>query len=77
MDVLVQMNSGYLNSFWNFRKAKKWVENGIVQVMGSDSHNMTSRMPDLGRTFEQYRKDIDFSLIHENSAMIFQSALNT
>lgn len=52
MHVLIQMNAEFLQGFWNRRKARRMIENGIVHVMGSDSHNMTKRPPNLGSALQ-------------------------
>lgn len=56
-DVLIQMNAEYLLGFWTRGKAKKMLRSGTVRVMGSDSHNMTTRPPVLGDAFDQLEKD--------------------
>ena len=48
MHVMVQMNAGFLQGFWNRKKAIKMLKSGMVQVMGSDSHDMVKRPPNLG-----------------------------
>ena len=48
MDVLVQMNAGYLLRFGSRRKACQLLKSGTVQLLGSDCHNMTHRPPNLG-----------------------------
>lgn len=48
MDVLVQMNAGYLLRFGSRRKARQLLKSGTVQLLGSDCHNMTTRPPNLG-----------------------------
>ncbi len=48
MDVLVQMNASYLLKFPNFR-AIKLLKNNMVHLLGSDCHNLTTRVPNLDR----------------------------
>lgn len=48
MDVMVQMNAEYILGFWTQRKAAYMLKNRVVQVLGSDSHNMEQRSPNLG-----------------------------
>lgn len=45
--ALLQMNCSYLNNFLKKRKAIKFIKKGIVFAIGSDAHNLTSRMPDF------------------------------
>lgn len=44
MDVLLQMNASYASR----GKGKKMLKNGMVDLLGSDCHNMTHRPPNLG-----------------------------
>lgn len=44
-DALIQMNGGYILN--KKRDARKRIRKGLVQVLGSDTHNMTSRRPNL------------------------------
>ena len=50
MDVMIQMNGEYILGFWTQRKAAQMLKNGFVHVLGSDSHNMDRRAPNLGET---------------------------
>jgi protein-tyrosine phosphatase len=47
-EVLLQMNVDNLLQFSMCRKAKKLLKSGMVQLLGSDCHNMTTRKPNLG-----------------------------
>ena len=77
MDVLVQMNAGYLLNFWTQRKAKHLMKSGVVQLLGSDCHNTTNRPPNLGKGYEYLCKsgmtDIAEDLIH-NSHVVLSDA---
>lgn len=53
MDVMVQMNAEYILGFWTKRKAAYMLKKGVVQVLGSDSHNMEQRSPNLGAACKQ------------------------
>lgn len=48
LDVLVQMNAGYLLRFATARKGRQLLKNGTVQLLGSDCHNITSRPQKMG-----------------------------
>lgn len=52
MHVLIQVNAEFLDGFWNRKKAKRMLENGMIHVMGSDSHNLVKRPPNLGPAFQ-------------------------
>lgn len=56
-DVLIQMNAEYLLDFWTRSKAKKLLRSRAVQILCSDSHNLTTRPPVLGKAFDQLEKD--------------------
>lgn len=55
-DVLVQMNAENLLQFSKRGKAKKMLESGMVQLLGTDCHNLTSRKPNLGPGVEYLEK---------------------
>ncbi len=55
-DVLIQMNGGYLESFWGRRKGKRYLQEGTVQLLGSDCHNLEHRSPNLGKAVESLEK---------------------
>ncbi len=53
MDVMIQMNAEYILNPKTQKKAKKLLQKGVVDLLGSDSHNMDTRMPNLGFAYEQ------------------------
>ena len=55
-DVLVQMNADELLRFGSRRQARKLLQCGVVQLLGTDCHNMTTRAPNLGPAAEYLRK---------------------
>ena len=54
--IIMQLNSGFFDNFFNRRKAFKLLENGIVRIIGSDCHNLSSRKPSLDRAFMYIQK---------------------
>jgi len=56
MDLLVQMNGEFINNIFSRKKAVNFLDNNIVQLIGSDCHNTTSRKPNLGKAYEIIRK---------------------
>lgn len=58
LDVTVQMNAEYLESLFTRGKAIKLIERGIVQILGSDCHNMTKRPPNLNKGYAYIEKKI-------------------
>ena len=51
-DVLVQMNASVLLSWRSRGEGKKLLKNGIVHLLGSDCHNMSTRQPNLGQAVD-------------------------
>ena len=47
-DVLIQMNAEAFLSWRSRGYGKAWLKNGLVHLLGSDCHNMTTRKPNLG-----------------------------
>ena len=78
LDVLVQMNAGYLLRLSTARKGRQLLKSGMVQLMGSDCHNMTSRPPKMGDAAAYLRKkgmeDSVFQM-SELSIRIFEDAM--
>ncbi|MGN0293512.1 MAG: CpsB/CapC family capsule biosynthesis tyrosine phosphatase [Lachnospiraceae bacterium] len=78
LDVMIQMNGEYILGFWTQWKAAQMLRNGIVQVLGSDTHNMAQRSPNLGETcrkLSQMRLDDVWQDIQDTSAEIFQESI--
>lgn len=77
-DVLVQMNADELLRFGSRRQARKLLQSGVVQLLGTDCHNMTTRAPNLGPAAEYLRKrSMDGVLrgIEQRSNEIFSGAV--
>lgn len=55
-DVLVQLNAGNFGSWRSARNAAKLIRNGSVQVLGTDSHNLEKRPPNMKLAIEGLRK---------------------
>ncbi len=55
-EILVQMNGGLLDSFLGRRRAKRLIESGTVQLLGSDCHNLEHRAPNLGKAAASLEK---------------------
>lgn len=55
MNLLIQMNAEYCLDPKTARKARKLIEDGIVQVLGSDSHNPDRRPPNLGPAVQKLK----------------------
>ena len=48
MGIPIQCNAEYLLNPKTSRKALKFFEKGVVQFLGSDAHNMSNRIPNIG-----------------------------
>jgi protein-tyrosine phosphatase len=56
LDVIIQSNGEFFNGFFSRRRAVEYLKRGIIQLLGSDCHNMDSREPNLDKTFDIIRK---------------------
>ena len=56
--ILMQVNGSFVTSLATKRKALGLLEGGLVQFVGSDCHNLTTRAPALGKAFEVIRKKL-------------------
>ena len=55
-EVLVQMNAARLLHFSSRGQARRLLNNGTVQLLGSDCHNNTSRPQNIGQAVEYLQK---------------------
>ena len=62
LNVIVQINSSFVNGLFTRRKALSLFENGFAHLLGSDCHNMTSRPPTIGEAYHRIeaRLGLDF-----------------
>lgn len=56
--ILMQVNASFFASFTSKRKALNLLQNGVVQFVGSDCHNITTRPPMLGKALTVIRKKL-------------------
>ncbi len=54
--VMIQISADAFTGFFNTRKALKLMDEGLLHILGSDCHNMTSRPPNLGNAYDVIRK---------------------
>jgi len=50
------MNAGELLRFGSRRQAQGLLKSGVVQLLGTDCHNMTTRAPNLGLAAKHLRR---------------------
>ncbi len=63
--ILMQANASSFNSFSSRRKAITLLKEGMVQFVGSDCHNTTSRPPQIGKAFELIQKKLGEEFINQ------------
>ena len=63
--ALMQVNASFFNRFTTKRKALKMINRGKIQVIGSDTHNTTSRPPMLADAYSVIRKKYGEEFINE------------
>ena len=72
------MNAGYLLRLSTARKGRQLLNSGMVHLLGSDCHNMTSRPPRLGEAAAYLQKkgmaDV-LTQMSELSNHIFEDAM--
>lgn len=56
--VLLQVNTEYINGFFTSSKALKWLKNGIIDLIGTDTHNMSDRAPDYDKAMAKIAKKL-------------------
>jgi len=56
LPVLVQANAGFFLSPRTRKMAMKMLQKDQIQLLGSDCHNLTSRVPNLGQAVELIRQ---------------------
>lgn len=75
-DVIVQMNTGHLLS--DKRDALKLVKHGVIDVLGTDAHNVGSRKPNFDAGLDVLSKkhqDEAMKRMLANNAAIFRRAI--
>ena len=55
----MQMNAEYILGAFSSRKAMKLINNHAIDFLGSDTHNLTDRKPNLGPAVEKIEKKAD------------------
>lgn len=72
-DMLVQVNASYFLNPRTARMAFRNLKAGKIHVIGSDCHNMTDRLPNIGaarRAAVNHKLSTEFSQLTRNSAQI-------
>ncbi len=56
--ILTQVNTGFFTAFLSKRKAISLMKDGKIHFVGTDSHNTTSRAPQLDKAFDIIRNKL-------------------
>jgi protein-tyrosine phosphatase len=63
--ILLQVNASFVTSLASRRKALALLQDGVVQFLGSDCHNLTTRPPVLGQAAEVIRKKLGDDFLNQ------------
>ena len=77
-DLLIQCNAEFFIERRTQGKALRMMKNGMIDLLASDSHNLSSRHPNIGEALEiMEKKDRKGALdhIYRTGRMIFEAAL--
>lgn len=72
-NLLVQVNGSFFLNPKTVRQAIWHLQNGEIQLIGSDCHNLTSRAPNLGAVWQQvkaHHAEDAFKLLRHNAAQL-------
>lgn len=64
LNPIVQMNGEYINGFFTKNKALSFINNNIVQLIGSDCHNLDSRRPNLDKAYGIIEKKLGIDVVN-------------
>lgn len=56
--ILIQCNTEFFLGFFSSKKAIKWLKNGIIDVIGSDTHNLNERKPNYQKAMNMINKKL-------------------
>lgn len=63
--ILMQVNASYFSNFGTKRKALRLLESGLVHMIGSDCHNVTSRPPLIAKAYDVIHKKFGENFISQ------------
>ena len=78
LNVLVQLNAENFAGGSKERKAMRMIREGDIQILGTDSHNMTSRPPNMEKaigSLEQHRMGAELETILQANEVVFRTAM--
>lgn len=74
-DMLVQVNASYFLDPKTVKAAVRHLKNGDIQLIGSDCHNLDTRLPNLGMAWKQakvFGVEVEFKKMRQNAIELFQ-----
>ena len=78
LGAFIQINSDFFDGFFNRRKALAFAKKSLIDVLGSDCHNMTSRPPEIEKAYLALKEGAQRSTvrkIEETSEKILKNAI--
>ena len=63
--IMMQVNASFFTSLASRRKAITLLQEGVVQFLGSDCHNLTTRPPVLGKAAEVVQKKLGDDFLNQ------------
>lgn len=70
--LLLQVNTEYFQGFFSSRKALKWLQNGIIDAIGSDTHGTQSRIPNYKKTTDLIKNKLGNNFLNKFIAKTYK-----
>lgn len=78
LNVLVQLNAENFEGGKKERRALHMIREGNIQILGTDSHNMANRPPNMEKaigSLKQHRMDAELETILQANEAVFRTAM--
>ena len=78
LNVLVQLNAENFEGGKKERRALHMIREGNIQILGTDSHNMANRPPNMEKaigSLKQHRMDAELETILQANEVVFRTAM--
>lgn len=63
--ILMQCNTEFINGLFTSRKALKWLKSGIIDLIGSDSHNLKDRVPNYDKAIYNIKNKLGEAFLEQ------------
>lgn len=63
--IKMQVNASFFNDIMSRRRAVNLLKNGVIHVVGSDCHNMSTRAPNIGKAYNMIVKKLGADAVDE------------